>query len=95
MPSSAHETVPQKAKRLVEDYRTILTSLSTAVVIGDHNTYKLARVGYRWTCDCNWFRYRGRTKPCSHVLAVEAAVQNPESQTPVLRLASMLGNNGR
>lgn len=84
------ETVPQKAERLKKNYRVIITHFSEAIVIGDHDTYKVSHNGGRWTCSCPWGRHKGHWKSCSHVLAAKQAMNDPASQAPVARLADLL-----
>lgn len=84
------ESISQKADRLKGNYRVILTGLCDALVIGDHDTYTVTRLGSRWNCSCPWGRYRGHWKDCSHVVAVKRARKDPMSQAPVARLAEML-----
>lgn len=51
--------------RFVRDYRVILVSGDQAVVIGDHDTYEVTRLGQRWSCTCPWGRYKAHIKNCS------------------------------
>lgn len=89
--ASQPESISQKADRLKKSYRVILTGGSEALVIGDHDTYRVSRLlGDRWRCTCPWGRYRGHWKECSHVVAVKRARKDPSSQAPVIRLAGIL-----
>lgn len=90
MQSTKRETVSQKADRLKKNHRVILTGPSQALVIGDHNTYGVAKPYGRWMCDCPWGRYKGHWKHCSHIVAVKRALKDPTSQEPVKKLAEML-----
>lgn len=85
-----YETTKDKANRLIENHRVILTGFGTALVIGDHDTYKVEKKGLHWTCDCKWARFRGHLKDCSHIVAVKKARKEPESQMVVARLADLL-----
>jgi hypothetical protein len=80
--------VQQKAQRISENNRVVMLASYRAVVIGDTGTYDVTRFGSRWTCNCTWGTLRG--KPCSHVLAVQAAT--PETQAPVAALAAVIND---
>ena len=84
------ETISKKADRLKANFRAILLSGTHAVVIGDHDTYEVVRVGSKWTCNCLWGRLKSHWADCSHVVSVRRALQDPNSQAPVARLADML-----
>lgn len=86
----SRETISQKADRLKENYRVILTGRDQGLVIGDHDTYLVSRPSQRWSCTCPWGRYKGHIKHCSHITAVRRAKKDPMSQAPVARLAEML-----
>lgn len=60
-----------------------------AVVIGDTATYNVTRFGSRWTCNCAW-GMRNSVRPCSHILAVQAAT--PTNQAPVAALAAVIND---
>ena len=85
-----YESTNDKALRLLENHRVILTGFQKAVVIGDHQTYLVEKKGDIWTCDCKWGRYQGAWKDCSHVIAVKKARKDPLGQAPVARLADLL-----
>ncbi|MBI3927188.1 MAG: SWIM zinc finger family protein [Armatimonadetes bacterium] len=89
MPKS-RETVPEKASRISSNFRVIQLDSFRALVIGDHDTYSLNKLGAGWTCDCPWGRYRGQRKPCSHVLAAVRASEDASVRAPVARLASLV-----
>lgn len=88
------ESISQKADRLKQNYRVILTAPREGLVIGDHDTYTVAKRNGRWTCSCPWGLYRGHWKYCSHVVAARRAIKDPMSQGPVARLAEMLAPAG-
>ena len=85
-----YESTTDKALRLIENHRVILTGFGTALVIGDNDTYKVTKHGDQWSCDCKWGRYRGAWRYCSHVVAVKRARIDPASQVAVSRLADIL-----
>ncbi|MGE0489768.1 MAG: SWIM zinc finger family protein [Vulcanimicrobiota bacterium] len=91
------ETVTQKAHRLVDNFRVVLLDnqpgLVTAEVIGDHSTYTVRFRPHGAFCGCKWFQMKGHIKPCSHILATRRAMDEPESQEPVKRLAEALRAN--
>ncbi len=88
--TSQHETISQKADRLVGNYRVIVTGLAQAMVIGDHDTYQVDKFQGRWRCNCRWGRYQGHWKHCSHVVAAQRALKDPASQAPVAKLADLV-----
>ncbi len=84
------KTIFVKADRLYRSYRVILLGATNALVIGDHDTYDVTKLSYRWTCNCLWGRYKSHWCDCSHIVAVRKALQDPSSQAPVARLAQLL-----
>ena len=86
----SRKTVTDKADRLKKNYRVILTGPGQALVIGDHDTYDVTKLSFRWSCNCPWGKHRGRWSECSHVVAVRQAQMDPHSQAPVARLAGLL-----
>ena len=86
----SRKTITDKAERLKKNYRVILLGPGQALVIGDHDTYDLTKLSYRWSCNCPWGRHKGRWSECSHVVAVHKAMLDPHSQAPVARLAGLL-----
>lgn len=84
------KTIREKADRLKQNYRVILLGPGQALVIGDHDTYDVTMLSYRWSCNCPWGRHKGRWAECSHVVAVREAQHDPQSQKPVARLAGLL-----
>lgn len=88
------ETVPEKAHRLVNTHRVILLENApghaTAQVIGDHDCYTVRLRPHGAFCECRWFRMKGHVKPCSHILATRKAMDEPESQLPLRKLAERL-----
>lgn len=84
------ETVAEKAYRLKSNHRVILLEPDSAIVIGDHDTYGVNRLGSCWFCSCPWGRKEETYKHCSHVLATKLARKDPASQEPVARLADLL-----
>ena len=86
----SRKTVTDKADRLKKNYRVILMGPGQALVIGDHDTYDVTNLPFRWSCNCPWGRHKGRWSECSHVVAVRQAQMDPDSQTPVARLAGLL-----
>ena len=85
-----YESKNEKAERLLENHRVILTGFRKAMAIGDHQTYLVEKKGSQWSCDCKWGCYRGAWTDCSHVIAVKRARKDPLSQAPVARLADLL-----
>lgn len=90
MHTKNYETTSEKADRLKNSFRVILTGFDQALVIGDHDTYTVDRVGHRWRCSCPWGQSRRSSSPCSHIKAVRLARKDPSSQLPVARLADLL-----
>ncbi len=88
-------TVNEKANRLHKNYRVILLAPGQALVIGDHDTYDVTKLSFRWKCNCRWGRFKGHWSECSHVKAVRKALLDPSSQVPVARLAQLLQSAGR
>lgn len=86
----SRKTVTDKAERLKKNYRVILVAPGQALVIGDHDTYDVTQLSFRWSCNCPWGRRKGRWSDCSHVMAVRQAQMDPTSQGPVARLAGLL-----
>ena len=86
----SRKTITDKAERLKKNYRVILLGPGQALVIGDHDTYDVTKLSYRWSCNCPWGRRKGRRSECSHVMAVHKAMLDPHSQAPVARLAGLL-----
>ena len=84
------KTIKEKADRLKQNYRVILLGPGQALVIGDHDTYDVTRLSFRWSCNCPWGRHKGRWAECSHVVAVRQAELDPKSQAPVAKLAGLL-----
>ena len=84
------ETISKKADRLKANFRVILLSGTRAVVIGDHDTYEVVRVGSKWSCNCQWGRLKSHWADCSHVVSVRRALRDPSSQVPVARLADLV-----
>lgn len=84
------QTISGKAERLYKSYRVILLGPTKALVIGDHDTYDVIKLSYRWTCNCLWGRYKSHWSDCSHIGAVRKALQDPSSQAPVARLAELV-----
>ena len=89
------KTINAKADRLKKNYRVILLSQTQALVIGDHDTYDVTKLSYRWSCNCPWGRRKGHWSACSHVGAVHQALLDPNSQAPVARLADLLKQANR
>ena len=85
-----HETISNKADRLKSNFRAILLSGTQAIVIGDHDTYNVVRVGPKWSCNCKWGRLKSHWADCSHVVSVRRALKDPSSQVPVARLADLV-----
>lgn len=85
-----YETTKDKAARLIENHRVILTGFGTGLVIGDHDTYQVEKKGLHWSCDCKWARFQGHLKDCSHITAVKRARKDPQGQMVVSRLADLL-----
>jgi hypothetical protein len=86
----SRKSITDKADRLKKNYRVILLGPGQALVIGDHDTYDVTRLSFRWSCNCLWGRHKGHWSECSHVVAVRKALLDPESQAPVARLAGLL-----
>ena len=85
--------ISAKADRLCNGHRVILLGQSKALVIGDHDTYDVIKLSFRWSCNCAWGRYKSHCGGyCSHIVAVRRALKNPRSQVPVARLAELLHN---
>ena len=82
--------ISEKADRLHKNCRVILLSNVKALVIGDHDTYDVIKMSYRWSCNCQWGRFKSHWTDCSHVVAVRKALQDPASQAPVARLAEII-----
>ncbi len=89
------KAITEKADRLHKNYRVILLTSTQALVIGDHDTYDVTKLSFRWKCNCPWGRYKGHWSECSHVAAVHKALLDPNSQVPVARLAELLQYAGR
>ena len=89
-PQYTSKTRQQKADRLMRNHRVILLGPSKAVVIGDHDTYDLVRLGGRWKCSCPWGQRRNHWSDCSHILALRRSLLDPHNQAPVARLADLL-----
>jgi predicted nucleic acid-binding Zn finger protein len=85
-----YESTTDKALRLSENHRVILTGFVMALVIGDNDTYQVEKNGLQWSCDCKWAKFRGAWKDCSHIIAVKRARKEPQSQVAVARLADLL-----
>ena len=85
-----YESTIDKAVRLIENHRVILTGFGTGLVIGDHDTYQVEKKGLHWSCDCKWARVRGHLKDCSHIVTVKRARKEPQSQVAVAKLADLL-----
>lgn len=85
---TASAQVQAKATRLVSNFRVVMTSSRTGLVIGDHGTYDVTKWGERWSCNCPWGQMGFRRGACSHVLAVQA--QTPETQAVVAPLAAVI-----
>ena len=95
MIKSCHQHHPQesrttKAERLRQNHRVVLLNHGKAVVIGDHNTYDLIKLGQKWRCSCPWGRHNHDWSECSHVIALRRALLDPDSLAPVARLAELL-----
>ena len=84
------ESIIEKAERLKANSRVIIIRKELALVIGDHDTHKVTKLGLKWACDCKWGRYRGAWKDCAHIVAVKRARVDPASQIAVSRLADLL-----
>ena len=84
------ETVAEKAFRLKTNHRVIILGGDSAIVIGDHDTYGVNRLGSCWFCSCPWGRQEAVINHCSHVVATKMARKDPASQEPVARLADLL-----
>ena len=84
------KSIQEKADRLKQNYRVILLGPGQALVIGDHDTYDVIKLSYRWSCNCQWGRFKSHWTDCSHVVAVRKALKDPASQAPVARLAEIL-----
>ena len=82
-------SISAKADRLCNSHRVILLGLGKALVIGDHDTYDVIKLSYRWSCGG---RYKSHYCDCSHIVAVRRAMKNPRCQAPVARLAELLHN---
>ena len=83
-------SISEKADRLNKNHRVILLSDVKALVIGDHDTYDVIKLSFRWSCNCQWGRFKSHWADCSHVVAVRSALQDPAGQAPVARLAEIL-----
>lgn len=86
------QAISAKADRLCNSHRVILLGPGKALVIGDHDTYDVIKLSYRWSCNCMWGRYKSHWCDCSHIVAVRRALKNPRCQAPVARLAEILHN---
>ncbi|MBS2039156.1 hypothetical protein JST97_29505 [bacterium] len=84
------KSISEKADRLNKNHRVILLSDVKALVIGDHDTYDVIKLSFRWSCNCQWGRFKSHWADCSHVVAVRTALKDPASQAPVARLAEIL-----
>ena len=84
--------ISAKADRLCNNHRVILLGHGKALVIGDHDTYDVIKLSFRWSCNCTWGRYESHFCDCSHIVAVRRAQKNPRCQAPVARLAEILHN---
>lgn len=84
------KSISEKAERLNKNHRVILLSDVKALVIGDHDTYDVIKLSFRWSCNCQWGRFKSHWTDCSHVVAVRKALKDPASQAPVARLAEIL-----
>lgn len=84
------KTRQQKADRLMRNHRVILLGPLKAVVIGDHDTYDLVRLGGRWKCSFPWGQRKSHWSDCSHILALRRSLVDPNNQAPVARLAELL-----
>ncbi|MCW5870596.1 MAG: hypothetical protein KIS61_25290 [Candidatus Eremiobacteraeota bacterium] len=85
-------SISAKADRLCNSHRVILLGQTKALVIGDHDTYDVIKLSFRWSCNCTWGRYKSHGGDCSHIVAVRRALKNPRCQAPVARLAEILHN---
>ena len=84
--------ISDKADRLCASHRVILLGAGKALVIGDHDTYDVVKLSFRWTCNCLWGRFKSHWCDCSHIVAVRRALKDSSSQVPVARLADLLHN---
>ena len=91
MKKSKFESIQEKATRLREHRRVIVIGHTRVLVIGDHDTYIVAKEGLKWTCDCKWGRrHHGPWKGCSHIVAARQARKDLNGQAVVARLADWL-----
>lgn len=86
------QAISAKADRLCNNHRVILLAPGKALVIGDHDTYDVIKLSYRWSCNCVWGRYKSHYCDFSHIVAVRRALKSPRCPAPVARLAEILHN---
>ena len=62
----------EKAKRYAQEKNRFRFSSFTVTVDGANNAHTVSYNNGDWTCDCDFFRSRGR---CSHTMALEFILQ--------------------
>jgi hypothetical protein len=58
----------EKAKRYAEQRNRFHFSSFTVMVDGENNPHRVEYENGKWSCDCDFFKTRGR---CSHTMALE------------------------
>ena len=86
------KTTAIKANRLIQNHQVILVAYGQALVIGDHDTYHVNKIGHRCTCNCRWGRHKIYRAECSRVQAARKALKDHGSQVPVDRITELLDN---
>lgn len=90
MKKANFESIQEKANRLREHRRVIVIGYKRVLVIGDHDTYIVAKKGPNWSCDCKWGRHQGAWRECAHIVAAKQARKDLLGQAVVARLADWL-----
>ncbi|MBE0699368.1 MAG: SWIM zinc finger family protein [Anaerolineaceae bacterium] len=70
----------QKAKRYAEERDRIHFSNFTVTFDGTNNPHTVKYADGQWTCDCDFFKTRGR---CSHTMALEMILEGMIVPAPV------------
>lgn len=70
----------EKAKRYAQERTRFHLNDLTVTVDGDNNAHTVRFTDGEWSCDCDFFRTRGR---CTHTMALEMILEGMvASKTP-------------
>jgi hypothetical protein len=70
----------EKAKRYAEERERFEVKSLSVIVGGANNPHAVQYDAGEWTCDCEFFKSRGR---CSHTMALEIILEGMVKEAPL------------